>query len=151
MTTIGGLSEQKRSYLEVLAIAHYVYAALIALIGVVMMLMMSIGVFGLAQGSSFTGELPFGGFELSFFAFAFILVFGYALCNALVGLWLKGRRRWMAIVVLSVINALNVPVGTLLGVFTVVVLAGDDVRGAFDRGGAAPAPVAPPAAAVREP
>lgn len=150
MTTIDGLSEQKRSYLEVLAIAHYVYAALIGLIGLVMLLMTSVGLFGLAQSSSLSGELPFGGFGLPVVALVFVLVFGYALVNFLIGRWLVERRRWKAIVVLSVLNALNVPVGTLLGVFTVVVLVADDVRTVFERGAAAPA-VAPPAAAVREP
>jgi hypothetical protein len=71
-----------------------------------------------------------------------------AVVNFLAGRWLKQRRQWMPIIVVSVLNALNVPIGTLLGVITIVVLVGDDVRAAFDRGGATAA--APPSATGRE-
>lgn len=149
MTTTTGLSEQKRSTLEVLAIAHYVYAALIALVALAMLLMASIGMMGLAgrgmhMGSGMERGLA-GCLPSAFIGLAFLVVIAMAVINFLAGRWLKQRRQWMAIVVVSVLNALNVPLGTVLGVITIVVLVGDDVRAAFDRGAAA-APPAPPSA-----
>jgi hypothetical protein len=154
MTTATGLSEQKRTYLDVLAIAHYVYAALIAFIGLVMMLMASIGLFGFAghrgpgmhMGSGVERGLA-GCLPLAFIGLAFLVVFAVALVNFLVGRWLTQRRQWMPIIVVSVLNALNMPLGTLLGVFTIIVLVDDDVRAAFGRGGA---PTAAPPATGRE-
>lgn len=153
MTTATGLSEQKRTYLEVLAIAHYVYAGLIALIGLAMMLMASIGLLGFASGPGMhmgsgmerglAGCLP-----SAFIGLAFLVVLAMAVVNFLVGRWLKQRSQWLPIVVVSVFNALNVPLGTLLGVFTIIVLVDDDVRAAFEGGGAPTA--APPSATSRE-
>lgn len=151
MTTTTGLSEQKRSYLDVLAIAHYVYAALIALVALAMLVMAAIGMMGFAaqggpgmhMGSGMrmdgAGCLP-----SAFIGLAFLLVIAMAVVNFLAGQWLKQRRNWTPIIVISVLNALNVPLGTLLGVITIVVLVGDDVRAAFDRGGATAAAPPPP-------
>jgi hypothetical protein len=156
MTTTTGLSEQKRTYLDVLAIAHYVYAALIALIGLAMMLMASIGLLGFAGGRGMhmgsgverglAGCLP-----AAFIGLAFLVVLAMAVVNFLAGRWLQQRRQWLPIVVVSVLNALNVPLGTLLGVFTIIVLVGDDVRAAFEGGGAASAAATvPPPTTGRE-
>jgi hypothetical protein len=154
MTTTTGLSEQKRSTLDVLAIAHYVYAAFIALM---MLLVATIGLLGLTLDGGpgmhrVLGEMGGAGCLSSvFIGFAFLLVVAMAVVNFLAGRWLKQRRQWTAIVVVSVLNAFNVPLGTLLGVITIVVLVGDDVRAAFDRGGAPAAPPSvPPPASGRE-
>lgn len=157
MTTTTGLSEQKRGYLDVLAIAHYVYGALIAFVALVMLLMATIGILGftLDGASGMRGMRDMGGagcLPSVFIGCALLLVVAMAAVNVLVGRWLKQRRQWMAIIVVSVLNALNVPLGTLLGVITIVVLVGDDVRAAFDRGGATAAPPSvPPPTSGREP
>ena len=147
MTATSGLSDQKRTYLRVLAILHYVHAALIALLGVVMLGMLFFfggmgfwhrgmggmgGMGGMDGMGGMGGMRSFGCLELAILVPAVLLVVGYAALNFLVGRWLEQRRRWTAIVVVSALNALNVPVGTLLGVFTIVVLLGDDVRVVFE-------------------
>jgi hypothetical protein len=69
----------------------------------------------------------------------------YGTVNVFAGRCLRQRRRWMATVVISAINCLNVPLGTLLGVFTIVVVAGDGR--AFFEGQRAAVSAARPAAA----
>lgn len=155
MTTTTGLSEQKRSYLEVLAIAHYVYAALIAFVALVMLLMATIGLMGFASGrgmhmGSGMRMDPAGCFLSAFIGLAPLVVIAMAVVSFLVGRWLQQRRQWLPIVVVSVLNALNVPLGTLLGVFTIIVLVGDDVRAAFEGGGAASAATVPPPTTGRD-
>lgn len=59
-----------------------------------------------------------------------LLVIGLVL-NLLVAVSLRQRRRWMLCAVVSGLNCLQVPVGTTLGVFTLVVLNRDDVRRSF--------------------
>lgn len=147
MTTTSGLSDQKRTYLRVLAILHYVHAALIGLVGLAMA---GIVVFGFGFGAwqhgmggmdgmgGMGGMRNFGCMELVIVGPVLLLLVPYAIVNFLVGRWLQQRRHWTAIIVVSALNALNVPVGTLLGVFTIVVLLGDDVRVAFE--GQPPAP-----------
>lgn len=148
MTTTTGLSEQKRSTLEVLAIAHYVYAALIALVALAMLVMATFGMMGFARQGMHMGSGmqmgPAGCLPSAFIGLAFLVVIAMAVVNFLAGRWLKQQRQWMPIIVVSVLNALNVPLGTVLGVITIVVLVGDDVRAAFDRGAAAAAPPSAP-------
>lgn len=149
MTTATGLSAQKRTYLDVLAIVHFVHAGLIVLIALLMLGVMVIGLGG--RGRSWSG-LGYGCFEIGILGLVFAVVTAYAAMNLLVGYWLKQRRGWLAIIILSALNALNVPLGTLLGVFTIVVLVGDDVRAAFEGGGAASAAATvPPPTTGRQP
>ena len=152
MTTSTGLSDQQNTYLRVLAILHYVHAAVIALGAGVMLVILVAGGFGMLWHRGMNGMDGMGAMRgmgpLTCLVPLLVLLLGYALLNLLVGRWLQQRRRWTAIHVVSAINVLNVPVGTLLGVFTIVVLLADDVRLAFERE-APPAPTPqPPSAPV---
>ena len=51
--------------------------------------------------------------------------------NALAAKWLRARRNWVFCMVVAGINCLSIPLGTVLGVFTIVVLAKDPVRLSF--------------------
>jgi hypothetical protein len=62
--------------------------------------------------------------------FGALMLLGLVL-NLLVAVSLRQRRRWMLCAVVSGLNCLHVPVGTTLGVFTLVVLNRDDVRRSF--------------------
>ena len=59
-----------------------------------------------------------------------LLLLGMAL-NVLAGHWLRTRRHWTFCCVVAGLNTLSVPLGTLLGVFTLVVLTKDRVRDTF--------------------
>lgn len=131
MTTQPALSEQKRTYLDILAILHFVHGGLMAFVIVVMVALLA-GFGGLSVVFPRRGLDGFGCFEVTILVAVFGMVAGYAALNLLVGFWLRRRRGWMATIVVSAINALNVPLGTLLGVFTIVVLSGDEVRSAFE-------------------
>lgn len=141
-TAVAGLSEQKRTYLRVLAILHYVHGGLIALIALAMVALFGFGLLG-SRGELGIGE---GCMVWAMVTFALLVVVAYAGMNVLAGRWLDQRRNWVGVIVISAINALNVPLGTLLGVFTIVVLVGEDVRSAFE--GQPTAAVTPPAPTV---
>jgi hypothetical protein len=128
--------DQKRSWLDVLGILHYVYGGFIVAALVVGLAILVFGV-GLA---AIAGDAE-PGMVLPIALASFGLLFGFLLgvANLAAGRWLRQRRSWVGIVVVAAINCLNVPLGTLLGVFTIVVLAGDDVQGLFGRRAPAPA------------
>jgi hypothetical protein len=131
--------DQKRTWLDVLGILHYVYGAVIVVpvvLGAIALTIFS-GV-AMWEHSRLEALGPFAVFG-SLFAIGLL----YGVVNVLAGRWLRARRNWIGIVVVSAINCLNVPLGTLLGVFTIVVLAGDGVQGLF--AGRPPAPAHEPA------
>jgi hypothetical protein len=62
----------------------------------------------------------------------FTVVVAIACLNLLVANWLLARRNWTAIIVMSALNCLSIPLGLALGVFTMVVLNRPTVRPLFD-------------------
>jgi len=68
--------------------------------------------------------------------------------NVISGLCLRARKAWTFSLVVAGINCLHLPLGTVLGVFTIVVLTRDSVRellaeGHHEPGGAPPCAVPP--------
>lgn len=57
---------------------------------------------------------------------------GSGVVNAMSGLFIRARKHRMFSVVVAAINCLHMPLGTLLGVFTILVLMRDSVREAYD-------------------
>lgn len=88
-----------------------------------------------------------------FFAFfrIFYVVFGFFLLASLAGnllsaIFLGQRRHRTFSLLVAGLNCLHVPVGTVLGVFTFVVLLRPSVREAYETGFPAAPPPVPPAA-----
>ena len=52
--------------------------------------------------------------------------------NLLSGLFLRTRRHRTFSMVIAVINCLHFPIGTMLGVFTLIVLSRESVQGSYD-------------------
>ncbi|HEX3656288.1 MAG TPA: hypothetical protein VHV55_10800 [Pirellulales bacterium] len=67
----------------------------------------------------------------------FYLVIGtWILCsgilNLISGFYLRARKHWTFSVVVAVFNCFYMPIGTVLGVFTIIVLVRDSVRELYD-------------------
>ena len=123
--------------LKLLAIFHFVAAGL-ALLGIGFLLLhyalMSHLVFNPGKWQGQRGAPP-----QEFFAIFrwFYLVFGVALvgggiCNLLSGMWILAARHRAFSLVVAAFNCTQVPLGTVLGVFTIVVLTRDSVRELYE-------------------
>lgn len=135
------LTVQDRDHLRLLTIFHYVFAGL--------------GVCGLSfvalhytfLNTMMSMERAKGGHDAPPEAFMDIFVWIYvvmaAVCligmilNVMSARFLKARRHRTFCMVVAGLNVLQVPFGTLLGVFTLLVLARDSVRKAFEQPSAA--------------
>lgn len=132
---------QDDEQLNLLAIFHQVLAGLCCLLAFFPLLYV---VFGLAlMGGGFAakapGELPaaFAGCFMAGFGGMFVIfATGYAVALFLAGRYLKERRRHTFCVVVAAISCAFSPLGTVLGVFTLIVLFRPSVRQLF---GLAPA------------
>lgn len=123
--------------LRTLAILHRVYAGFLAatsccLIGYLAFIL---GMLGLASSSSKTSGPPpavFGVFIAGMWGFVFAGLIVVVILNLLCANWIRDRRNWAGVVIVSGINCLNMPVGAALGVFTLIVVNRPTVRPTFE-------------------
>ena len=129
-------TEQDREHLRLLVVFHWVLAALTALFAFVPVLHLVIGLamIGTAGRNRPHDEAaPIIGAVFVAVALAMIAL-GLALAGALAlaAHSIRERRRRTFCLVVAGIACLFVPLGTLLGVFTIVVLTRDSVRPLFE-------------------
>jgi len=137
MAPAAGLSEQDAEHLRLLSVFHYVVAGMMALFASFPILHLVIGlsmVFGKFGQETKGGPPPelFGWFFV-LFAGAWMLVgWTIAVCLVLAARYLRQRRRYLfCLVVAGVSAAVCMPFGTVLGVFTIIVLLRPSVKEAF--------------------
>lgn len=132
------LTREDEDHLRLLSIFHYVVAGMHAVCAMFPVLHLGIGaalVFAPEQLSSPDGEPPpalVGWFFMAIAATLIALGATLAACIALAGRFLSQRRRYLFCLVMAcVMAALSMPFGTVLGVFTIIVLMRPTVKVAF--------------------
>lgn len=126
---------QDLEHLRLLSIFHYVLALLVALVSLIPVVHLLIGL-AMANGwMDFEHDAPppFVGWLLACFAGLFIVLgLAYAVCLVLAGRFLVQHRQWVFCMVIAGISCTIMPVGTALGVFTLIVLSRPPVRALFE-------------------
>jgi hypothetical protein len=69
------------------------------------------------------------------YAFGVIIILTAGVLNLLSGLFIRKRRHRMFSIIIGGLNCLQVPFGTLLGVFTILILSRDSVRKIYEISG----------------
>jgi len=125
-------------HLQLLAIFHYVVAGLGGLCSFFPLLYTTIGVifiFAARHGTSKPGvDLPpefLGWIFAALGSLLFLMGIAMAIFILIAGHSLALRKRYSFAFVMACIECLFVPFGTILGVFTIVVLSRESVRGLF--------------------
>ena len=129
---------QDREHLQLLAIFHYVVAGLAALFSFFPLLYTTVGavfIFAARHGTAKPGEdLPpeFLGWIFAVLgSLLFLIGIAMAICILIAGRSLALRKRYSFAFVMACIECLFIPFGTILGVFTIVVLSRESVRELF--------------------
>lgn len=129
---------QDKEHLQLLAIFHYVVAGLAALFSFFPLLYTTVGVifiFAARHGTSNPSEdLPpeFLGWIFALLGLLlFVIGIAMAICVLIAGRSLALRKRYSFAFVMACIECLFIPFGTILGVFTIVVLSRESVRELF--------------------
>ena len=124
--------------LNLLAIFHYVVAGLAALFSFFPLLYTTIGaifIFSARHGTAKPGEdLPseFLGWIFAVLgSVLFLIGLSMAICILIAGRSLALRKRYSFAFVMACIECLFIPFGTILGVFTIIVLSRESVRRLF--------------------
>lgn len=123
-------------HLRWLSVSFYVYAGLTALFACIPFIHLFIGI-AMVSGRFDEGENsppPFFGWLFIGMASIFIVSgFALAVCNFLAGKYLKEQTKYTFCFVIAVINCMFAPLGTVLGIFTIIVLLRDSVKPLFER------------------
>lgn len=131
--------DQDQEHLRLLSIFHYVVAGLAALFACFPIIHLVLGIL-LATGSL---EAPDEGARVVgvvFIVIAAVLIllgWTFAVFVAMTGRFLATRRHHTFCLVMGGVECLFMPFGTVLGVFTLIVLMREPVRGLFGGGSAA--------------
>ena len=129
---------QDREHLQLLAIFHYVVAGFAGLFAFFPLLYTTIGaifIFAARHGTAKPGEdLPpeFLGWIFAVLgSLLFLIGIAMAICILITGRSIALRKRYSFATVMACIECLFIPFGTILGVFTIIVLSRESVRELF--------------------
>ena len=125
-------------HLQLLAIFHYVVAGLAALFSCFPLLYTTVGaifIFAARHGTVKPGEgLPpefLGWIFVVLGSVLFLIGIAMAICILIAGRSLALRKRYSFAFVMACIECLFIPFGTILGVFTIIVLLRESVKALF--------------------
>jgi hypothetical protein len=129
---------QDADQLRLLAIFHYVVAGLAALFSLFPLLYTMVGtifIFAARHGTPKPGEeLPpefLGWIFIVLGSVLFLLGIAMAICILIAGRCLSRRKCYTFVLVIACLECLFIPFGTILGVFTIVVLSRESVKALF--------------------
>ena len=125
-------------HLRLLSIFHYVMGGITGLFSLFPIIHVSMGIAIVAGGFGSTSSGS-GGPPPSFMGWFFIVIGGtiillgetLAICTILAGRYLSTRQAWTFCLVVAALNCLHMPLGTTLGVFTIIVLIKPEVKKLF--------------------
>lgn len=137
MNTLPPISNDDNQHLRLLAIFHYVVGGLTALLACFPLIHVALGLAMVFAPRSFAnkpGDEPpaFAGWLFAGMGSAFFLAgITLAVCIILAGRFLARRKRYWFVFVLACLQCAVFPFGTVLGVFTIVVLSRESVKAQF--------------------
>ena len=129
--------EPWREHVRLLAIFHWIVAGFAALCSMFPVLHLVMGIAVVTEklpggGPGDSGRLV-GWLVIAFAGTLIALGLAFASCLAIAGRNLLRLRRHTFCFVMGAIGCFFMPFGTVLGVFTIIVLSKPEVRAAFDR------------------
>ena len=127
-------------HLSLLSVLHYVYGILVCIIGFGALFFLGAGAL-ISSEVVQAGDAPpdwVGRYIASFGMGLFLLMEAWGVAIILSGYWISRRTNRTWSIVVAALCLLSVPLGTALGVFTLVVLSSDEVRAAYGIPGVVP-------------
>ena len=122
--------KEDEQYLKLLSVFHYVVGGLAACFACIPIIHLSIGIAMLVGAIDDAPEFV-GAFMVLIAIFAILAGWTLAVCIIIAGRCLAKRRRYMFCLVMAAISCVFMPFGTVLGVFTIIVLMRPSVKELF--------------------
>ena len=131
----GPATAQNREQLRLLAIFHYIVVGLAGLFSLfpVIHLVMGIAMVTGRMDAAEADAVLFGWFFILFAAGMIIVGLSFAICLLLAGRFLARRVHYTFCFVMAALACMFFPFGTVLGIFTIIVLSRTGVKDLFDQ------------------
>ncbi|MCJ7662917.1 MAG: hypothetical protein MUO24_01600 [Desulfobacterales bacterium] len=125
-------------YLKLLSIFHYIVGGLGALFSFIPIIYVVIGILAVCIPGTFEGEgeaVPafIGWIFIIIGAFLIVIGWAFSACLIIAGRSLARQAHYMFCMVMAAIECIFMPFGTVLGVFTIIVLARPSVKEMFEQ------------------
>lgn len=118
-------------HLQILSAFHYIVGAIVALFSCFALIYVAIGISAFNHGNASGPPLFVGGIFLAIGGVLLIVGWVYAACLLATGRFLTQRRAYTFCFVISLFSCLFAPFGTILGIFTILVLVKPSVKMQF--------------------
>jgi len=132
-------TDQDREHLRLLTIFYYIWAGVQSLGGLMGLAFIGVGAFIASSPQVAQSNNPpppwFGAIFAGIGALVFLSVEGMAALSFFTGRFLSRRQHHTFCVVISALNCLSLPLGTALGVFSILVLQRSSVKVLFASNG----------------
>jgi hypothetical protein len=130
--------DNNAQHLKILSIMYYILGALLGLAGCIPIIHVSLGAMMVFAPDTFNGgKAPpppgVGWVFIILGAGAMLLSWALAICTILSGRFLMKRTHYLFCLIIAAIICTNMPLGTVLGVFTIIVLMRPEVKAMFQR------------------
>lgn len=119
------LYPQDSEHLRLLGLLGYIYAGLQCFFGLFAAVYMAAGLFVVGNNE------PMGWVVVGFGALMGIIIFGCAVLSFLAAKWIAQGKNWLFCIIVSGLHCASFPLGTALGVFTIIVLNRPGVKAWF--------------------
>jgi len=135
------MADEDAEHLRLLSIFHYVAAAMTGLMSLLPCIHLVFGIlivrgeFGPGSGQGPAAPPAFGWFFIVLASLAILMGLTFSVCLVIAGRSLAAARRPTFCLVTAALSCLFVPVGTVLGVFTILVLNRESVKARFREAG----------------
>src|SRR6266852_9052985 len=118
--------DQDLDHLRWLAIGHYIYAAMVACFSAFGFVFLGLGIAMIVRPQAFNGPDPpppfLGPLFTTIGGIISLMIIALAVLTLIAGRFIARRRHHLFCLVVAGVNCLWMPVGTVLGVLTIVVL-----------------------------
>ncbi|MBM4277311.1 MAG: hypothetical protein FJ130_05415 [Deltaproteobacteria bacterium] len=125
---------QDQDHLNLLSIFHYIVGGIAALFSFLPVIHLALGILFLIAPQRMGGSPPpqFLGWIFIIMGGGFMLIgWAFAVCVILAGRYIVRHKHYIFCLVIASLNCLFMPFGTILGVFTIVVLVRPSVKALF--------------------
>ncbi len=125
---------EPKNNLDLISTFHYVWGGLKLFVSLSVLIYVAMGI-GMIWSGSETGEAELlfsGGVFLIFGIFAFLIVVALGIMSLLCGKYIKERRNRMFCLVMAGLACANAPLGTILGIFTIIEIEKPEIKAMFE-------------------
>ena len=127
------MNEQDKSHLNLLGIFYYISGAINAVVLLIMVIFGGVALVATVAASRQDPEAAIAAIIITVvFGFSFLLVGTITVLTFLAAHGLQNCQRKILIYIVAALSCMSVPLGTILGVFTFIVMARPGVPAAFD-------------------